>query len=436
MKIIEENLNGSGSDPQITNFDSTDQTKTTPNMMPRYVSPFATSMNLLNTLMGAGVLGISDSFRFCGFLPSYLMMLVIAILSYIATQMIVSLQLKTHSHSFDELTERSLGRIGAAIYSVAATLFCLSAMVVFLIISGSTVQSWLKFAGLEIHDGTWEYRLLVLVYSLILPVALTVPKNMHFLSYFSTFSIFCLFLFVAVIIVKGAQMLPPQGIHNTCIFGQLGSGIFNALAIYSLTFALAAVVMPVIAPSEPSINKRAPTVGVTFFMCFMCVSVTGVIGYLIFGTTVKPVLLESFPEDDILTIIVRAAFFVVVNASYPVVSLTVASSYSRAIFKENSALNLNGWKRALILFLVSVFPVVIAMFLPNIRPALSIGGALGGCLSNFIFPSLIWIKFSDKKLKHWTNILCILLCIFGVVCAIISTYESVVDAIKQFSNPA
>ena len=423
-----------GGNDTMVNFDTTEQTKTTPDAPIKYVSPFATSMNLLNTLMGAGVLGIADSFRFCGFLPSYLMMLIIAILSYIATQMIVSLQLKKQAHSFDELTERALGKIGAGIYSVAATLFCLSAMVVFLIISGSTVQSWLKFAGLDIPDGTWSYRLLVLIYSLVLPVALTIPKNMHFLSYFSTFSIFCLFLFVAVIIVKGAQMLPPQGIHNTCELGQLGSGIFNALAIYSLTFALAAVVMPVIAPSEPSINKRAPTVGATFFMCFMCVSVTGVIGYLIFGTTVKPVLLESFPPDDILTIIVRAAFFVVVNASYPVVSLTVASSYSRAIFKQNSALLLNGWRRALVLFLVSVVPVVIAMFLPNIRPALSIGGALGGCLSNFIFPSLIWIRLSDKPIKHWTNILCILLCIFGIVCAVISTYESIVDAIKQFSG--
>ena len=416
----------------ITGFDTTDQTKTTPNEKPRFVSSFSTVMNLLNTLMGAGVLGVSDTFRFCGFLPSYLVLLIIAILSYVATQMIVTLQIRQKMHSFEQLTEKSLGKTGSVIYTIAATLFCISALVVFLIISGNTVQSWLGYAGWKIADGSWTYKIMVLVYALILPVALTIPKNMHFLSYFSTFSIFCLFLFAFSVVFKGCQMLPKQGIHETCEFGEVGAGLFNALAIYSLTFALAAVVMPVIAPSEPSINKRSVTVGVTFFLCFMIVSLTGVIGYLIFGTTVKPVLLESFPPNDILTIIVRAAFFVVVNASYPVVSLTVGASFSRAIFGVNSSLFLSGWRRAVVLFCVSSIPVIIAMFLPNIRPALAIGGALGGSLSNFIFPPLIWIKNSGRKLTHWTNICCILLCLFGLVAACVSTYESVLDAIKQF----
>jgi amino acid permease len=418
----------------IAPFDTTDQTKTTPNEVPNYVSPFSTVMNLLNTLVGAGILGIADTFRFCGFLPSYIVLLFIAILSLIATEMIVVLQIRVRAFSFEQLTEQALGKSFAALYTFAATFFCISGMVVFIIISGNTVQSWLGYAGWKIADGSWTYKAMVLVYALLLPVALTIPKNMHFLSYFSTFSIFCLFLFAFVIIFKGCVILPKQGIHETCEFGQVNVGIFNALAIYSLTFALAAIVMPVIAPSAPSLNTRTITVGSAFFICFTIVSITGVIGYLIFGTTVKPVLLESFPADDILTIIVRAAFFVVVNASYPVVSLTVGTSFARAIFGVNSSLALKGWRRAVVLFCNSSIPVVIAMFLPNIRPALAIGGALGGSLSNFIFPPLIWIRMSDKKLTHWTNILCILLCIFGVIAAIVSTYESVVDAIKQFKE--
>lgn len=421
-------------EPSIMTFDATDTTRTTPDKPPRYVSGFSTVMNMLNTLMGAGVLGIADSFRFTGFIPSFSMMLIIAILSYVATQMVVTLQLRKHTKSFEQLTEMTLGKIGSTIYSIAATFFCLSALVVFLIISGGTVQSWINYTGWTVEDGSWRYKVVLLVYALILPVALTIPKNMHFLSYFSTFAIVCLFTFVFVLIIKGIQMLPKQGIHETCIAYNINSGIFNALAIYSLTFALAAVVMPVIAPSEPRLNLRSVTVGATFFLCFLASSIPGVIGYLIFGTTVKPVLLESFPPNDVLTIIVRAAFFIVVNASYPVVSLTVGSSYARAIFNANSALDLEGWRRVLILFILNVIPVLIALFLPNIRPALAIGGAIGGCLSNFVFPSLIWIRASGRPVLHWTNILCILLCIFGLVSLLISTYESVLDAIHQFSK--
>ena len=57
----------------------------------------------------------------------------------------------------------------------------------------------------------------------------------------------------------------------------------------------------------------------------------------------------------------------------------------------DNAIDLIGFKRFFILFLTSVIPVSVSIFLRNIRPAQSIGGALGGCLSWFVYSSLLWL---------------------------------------------
>ena len=83
----------------------------------------------------------------------------------------------------------------------------------------------------------------------------------------------------------------------------------------------------------------------------------------------------------------------------------------------------------------SLIPLIIAMLLPSAKPALSIGGALAGCLVDFAFPSLEYIVYFRKEYK-WYNyrmILSGIFLVFGVVACVISTYQAISDAIVAFS---
>jgi hypothetical protein len=81
-----------------------------------------------------------------------------------------------------------------------------------------------------------------------------------------------------------------------------------------------------------------------------------------------------------------------------------------------------------------VIPLVIAMFLPNVRPAMGISGALGGCLVDFVFPAVLFIKNSKHGLMHYQNVLCIIFAVFGLAAALISTYQAIIDAISAFGS--
>lgn len=73
------------------------------------------------------------------------------------------------------------------------------------------------------------------------------------------------------------------------------------------------------------------------------------------------------------------------------------------------------------------------MFLPTSKPILSIGGALGGCVVDFIFPSVMFLVYHWKYYSKYSfKFIVLYLCpIFGAVTGIIATYQAVVDAINS-----
>ncbi|OHT07886.1 Transmembrane amino acid transporter protein [Tritrichomonas foetus] len=422
-------------DPNIlSSFELQDQSSSQIKTSKKYSSCFTTMMNLLNTLIGAEILGIANSMTLCGVYVSVGLMVICASLSYAATILVIRLQNRTGAESINDLAAKLLGRWGGNLLSGLTLCFTYSCQVAYLVIGSETVNSWLNIAHLYEWESGWRRAIIVFAYSMLLPIALTIPKNMGFLDTASTAAIGCLVVFVIVMIVKACQMLPSQGIEASVESYKFGLNIFNALAIYAMIFALPAIVLPLIKPFNPSLRKRYVLIGSAFMTCFTIILLPSILGYLMFGKGTEQIIFQNFSSSDIIIQIVRVTFFFVVNASFPVVGIAVATDISDLIYHEHDPANLPWGKRIICLLIADAPPLLIAMVLPKVRPALEIGGAFGGCLTNFFFPPMLWLKQSDKKLFHPTNILCMLFVGFGVISAAIATYQAVIDAYHTFAG--
>lgn len=401
----------------------------------KYVGFFPAVMNLLNSLVGAEILSISNTMTHCGFVVSVVLMTSIACLSYIATAMTVRLQYATKAESLNDMAKRLLGKVGSWALTILTLLFTFSCCVAYLIIGGNNIQSWLALVGHEEWMiNTWKRALVIFIYSICLPAALTIPRKMTFLSIFSTFSIFCLALFVVILAYKVLLYLPKNGIDPTVMTATINLNFFSALAIYSLMFALPAICLPILKPTNPRISHRYRIIGTAFFSCYLFVLIPGTLGYLRFGNKTEEIILDNFDDSDVIIQVVRIAFFIVVTASYPVIGLSITSDLASIIFNMFEPATMPLKQRSITLIIANIPPVLIAMFCPSISPILAIGGALGGCLTNFFFPSLMWIANSGKKWYQGTNILCILLAAFGLISACVATYEALVSVITGESG--
>ena len=398
----------------------------------KYATFFEAVMNSLNSVLGAGILSVPNSFISVGLVPSVILICMMALLSYAATIINVRLHIKLDASGFDEIVQKLMGKVGSIIYSIITIIFLWSGMVAFVIIAGYTIISWFEFGGFDISH--FKYRsIMILIYSLIIPVALSIPKNFRVIGVFSTFSIGFIFFYAIVSIVKFCQIIPRHGVSPTMKIAQFNIQIFSSLSIYSCAFSLPCVIIPILT-SYPKIYKKRRNVVITSFIISSFLTITpSTLLYLLFGDKSAGNILNSFPSNDILFTIVRAGFFFIVSFSFPVIAKSCMCNWSHLIFKINDIYDLNNCQYWSIFTLTCSVPVILAMLLPQCNTALSIGGALGVCLGCYAYPSILSILSSDRKCSV-SNVLSGIFAVFGIVISVIATYTSIVDAINAFKN--
>lgn len=400
---------------------------------PLRVKRFATIMNILNSLLGAGILSVPNSFLATGIVPSIFIITLIAILSHICAVMTIKLERRANADGLDDLVFKVFGKVGSICVSIGSMLFCISCMVAYLVISAGTIESWLEAGGILLTEK-WQRYLLVLLNSIILPCALTLPRTIKFLGPCSTITTFFICFYAVAMIAKAIIIFPKREYKPEIVIAKAGMGLFSSISIYGLAFALPVVVLPLLHPYNPDLKKRSIASGSATLMCYVLVVIPSIIGYMMYGEDTAILILDNFDAKDVLMIIVRGGFYFVASFSYPAIGQSLMSAWSNIFYSDDNQGELSTLKRIPVLAATNIIPVVIAVFLPNARPALSIGGAMGGCLVDFFFPAIMWLKLSKKKLYHPQNIACIILAIFGIGTAIISTYQAVVDAIDAFTE--
>jgi amino acid permease len=399
---------------------------------PERVRRFATLMNLINSVLGAGILGVPASMHNCGVVIASILLIIVAVMTQFGAVLTIKLQYRTKANGFDELAQLVLGKWGSIALSISTVLFCYSCMIAYLVIARDYIVSWFDAAGVD-FSSKFAQAMVVLINSLAVPIPLLIPRSITFLSYFSFATVVSIFFFFVSIIVKASIAL-PNGLGPGVRFFKGGMGLFSSISIYALAFCLPAVILPILNPYNPDVRKRSKVTLVAMIICTIVTLVPGVLGYLSLGENTKNNVLNSYPSNDVLMILVKIAFYLVVSFSYPCVGQSVLSSWSQLIFKVNNHAELPNKKRAVVLLVGNIIALAIAMVLPNIRPALSVGGSVGGALDSFVFPPLIWVVLSKRPKTAPRNVLMILYTIFGITITCICIYQSVVDAIDEFTK--
>lgn len=410
--------------------------------IPQRASFLVTVFRLLNTQLGAGILSIPATFVNSGIFISILLLFLMMLISDGCTNIVLYLSQETKEDGLSNLTFRILKKPGSVILTVLNLIFLSSALVAYLILGGDMITSWFDLGGIDI-TSRMKHAMMILIYSVCIPIALTIPKSTKVLNVIASATIFSILYFVLALLVKCCIYCSKNhGMNKTCSLGKFDISFFSSLSIYGLTYALPAVVLSNVKDYTPVLQKRKIAALLSIVSAFVLVVIPGVTGYMIYGEETDGNILNNFDSNDVVIIICRIAFFIIVSCVYPIVSQQVMSMWSHVVFKNDDHNSLKNWQRFIVIVLNSICPLVIAMFIPTAKPILAIGGAFGGCLVDFIFPSVMFIVYEMKingnknnykwySLKFVALYACIL---FGAVTAVFATYQSVIEAINSLKN--
>lgn len=217
---------------------------------------------------------------------------------------------------------------------------------------------------------------------------------------FTGFAAFLCIMFVMIsIIIGGARTIITEGANltNNIVWADFSfNSIFNALPVVAFAYVFHASFFPIWDSMEDGSNKKI-TAATSLALGFVAIvyMAIGSFGYLSFGSHTDSNIMENYPASDILMVVAKVGYLLVVCAAYPINCFVLRSSLDKLIFSSSQPAP--WWRNILIALVLVSLSTVLAIVLPTISLILGIVGSVPGSFLAFIFPALFYIILVDNN---------------------------------------
>lgn len=429
---MEEADEGFASTEPLTHADGIKGKAQTKNKFKDTLSFWLSVFNLMNAILGSGILGLGEVVKNLGLLPFVCLLLMTACLAFYTIDMLLQCAEMAGHKSFEGLAQATYGIRGKVVTSVVIILHCLGAMCSYVYIIKKELPEVVKVFmndGTHYVEGTepWYFNgnLLMLAVVVVVIVPLACMKDIKFLGYSSAFGMTCMLLFTFTVVTKKFDPSIPCPLHprdedmesisdNTTIHSVIeeveeeqycSPKIVNinprtAYAVPTMFFAFMchASMLPIYDElRRPSIVKMRKIAVVSIMNVLFLYMLSAIFGYLTFYNLVESELLLTYSKaipTDPLIIVSRIMVIVCVTLSVPLLHYPARKTVVLTVFKNPHEFN---WLRhLLIMFFFIGLTVIFVLYIPNIRDIFGFAGATTSASLLVIFPSVFFLKLTNK----------------------------------------
>ncbi|KAF5879919.1 putative sodium-coupled neutral amino acid transporter 7, partial [Clarias magur] len=304
--------------------------------------------------------------------------------------------------TYQEVVRAVCGKVLGIVCEIAIAVYTFGTCIAFLIIIGDQLDKLINAMAHE-ADGTvsshWytDRKFTISVMSVLIILPLSIPKEISFQKYASTFSVVGTWYVTVIIIIRYIWPDPEISPGLLPTSPESWTAVFNAMPTICFGFQCHVSSVPVFnSMKNPTLRPWGGVVTLSMIICLFVYTGTGVSGFLSFGSTVSQDVLMSYPSDDVAVAIARAFIIISVVTSYPILHFC-----GRAVL-EGLWLRFKGTdvdtdvvrerRRRLLYTLVWFFlTLVLALTIPDIGRVISLIGGLAACFI-FVFPGLCLIE--------------------------------------------
>ncbi|XP_062974275.1 solute carrier family 38 member 6 [Elgaria multicarinata webbii] len=388
--------------------------------------------NLMNAIMGSGILGLAYAMAKTGIIGFSVLLLIVAILASYSVFLLLSMCIHTAVTSYEDLGLFAFGSPGKVLVASTIIIQNLGAMSTYLFIIKSELPG--AIAGLlsEDHSSSWylDGRLLLLITSVCIVFPLALLPKIGFLGYTSSLSFFFMVYFALVIIIKKWSIPCPLPLNVAVGFFQVSNStgdcqpaLFNfskesayAIPIMAFSFLCHTSVLPIYcelqSPSKSRMLKVANTgIGLSFLVYF----VSALFGYLTFYGHVDSELLQGYSRylpHDIVILTVKLGILFAVLLTVPLIHFPARKAIIMIFF---SHLPFSVIRHILITLALNATVVLLAMYVPDIRHFFGVVGSTTSTCLLFIYPGLFYLKISTEDFISRQKLGACALLVFGLL---------------------
>lgn len=373
------------------------------------------SANLVNSIVGAGIIGIPYAFKQSGLIAGVLLLVLVAFLTDKSLRIIVGLASfhpllhKRNVQTFEDLAAYPFGDFGSKFILLNMFVLAYGAMIAYLLIIKDTIPSILAVP----EDEYLIRNSIMFVTSILIMVPLSMQRDMASLAITSIFSVAAdvlLVIFIASYAPIKETVEANGGLATVLINDSFNPTLFIGLGILSTAMACQHSAFIVSGSLENKTMKRWATVtaGSIAIATILCL-ILGIAGYLGFLEATKGDVLNNFDTDDLpIAKFAKMLLAITMFFTYPMESF-VARHVLIMLFHHgdmdgkddpNYAEGVPGAEAGGLFCLnrrqtwtwgIYVLTLIPALFVDDIGPVLSITGSVGGGSISYLAPGLVYI---------------------------------------------
>lgn len=410
-------------------------------------------INMMNTIIGAGVLSIPSTISKAGLLGSFLILAISLYLSLEGANMLSMASVYTSADSYGGVGTRLNNKTVGLIGDIAMIVFDFGISIAYFIIlfdqAADLVVLWGN-VSLETMS-TWKPWLSLIIAMLVGFPILCIP-SIDALRFTSTASVICICLFVVISTGKGINQLIQGGLSYKW-FPDTIPGLVSAISVFFTSMCChvnipkmtSELKFPSSSKFSNKVSKMSRVNTVAFLSCGTIYFVVGAFGYLAYGDQIAANLLTNFTNDKVGYLnIVKLAYAFVVLFSYPALAFAALVTLDKLCFKQPRPAH----RRYLEAFFWTLLSAIVAIVFPILDKVFGVTGSMCGILLNFAIPAFYFVLIAKieraKKASSKGSVFSAtkgryyfawVLFYIGVVAAVVFTAIQLKDLISSLSTP-
>lgn len=294
--------------------------------------------NLVNCIVGAGIIGLPAAVRECGFFMGAFCLCIVAYLLYRSAVYLIECGEKLGKHNFESMAEHLYGRFGYYVTTGSMATFAYGGMTAYMVILGDTLP---PVFSLFVENDTYSSReFLVLMSATFIMLPICMLKSLSDMVWASTLSVLADAALIIIILIEGPAEARRQGIvleSDHVSFIELGIfagiGIDMFIGIYYFTYGTVvkfagtmsfAFVMHhnsfIIYKSlkEPNMQNWRQVAMYSAVIALLFALTLGLGGYLIFNEHVNGDILNNFESNGAAVSTGKVLLAICMVLTYPV----------------------------------------------------------------------------------------------------------------------
>uniref|UniRef100_A0AAY4CF16 Amino acid transporter transmembrane domain-containing protein n=1 Tax=Denticeps clupeoides TaxID=299321 RepID=A0AAY4CF16_9TELE len=380
--------------------------------------------NLMNAIMGSGILGLAYAMANTGIIGFTLLLILVSSLAVYSIHLLLTLCDQTGISAYETLGDRAFGRPGRILVACTILVQNIGAMSSYMFILKSELPAVISSFLSPVHDGGVWYEngvlLLILVtVCVVLPLAL-LPKIGKFWKSCRTcypFHVKCFLLCIAF-----------------CFVCVCFSQSVYAVPTMAFSFLCHTAILPIYCELQRSVSTKQrmqQVTNVSISLSFILYFISALFGYLTFYNSVESELLLSYDvyrPRDVLVVIVRLAVLLAVLLTVPLIHFPARKAVLMLVKGEESISFLS---HCLATFLLITTVVLLAVYVPDIRNIFGVVGSTTSTCLLFVYPGLFFLRVSTHTLPSPAAVGALCLVLFGVCVGFLSLVTITVSLVQS-----